>query len=249
MIVMVTLVASCTGTTEPSVSAAPSVSPPSTSSSTGFEATASIDLPWLPLQGVVVERNGGIVFVALDGRVLAKLHGFELMNPTEAPGAVLVRRGTQTFVLDVSASILRTIDDARTKRLHVADDEAIALPTPPGMIVGGQPSGHWRFALLSPDGNRILAQWSGECEVPTAYMYYLQGGAPVPITGAATPPNIPESFVLGWTRGERALVVLPKGACGSGVRQPGVYTFDAPGSATLITTLPHIGLARMWGGR
>jgi hypothetical protein len=46
--------------------------------------SASIDLPWLPPQGVVVERNGGIVFVAMDGKFRAELRGFELINPTGA---------------------------------------------------------------------------------------------------------------------------------------------------------------------
>jgi hypothetical protein len=211
------------------------------------DATASIDLPWLPPQGVVVERNGGIVFVALDGRVLAKLHGFGLMNPTEAPGAVLVRRGTAAFVLDAAGSMLLPVDDARATHLHVADGAAIELPTPPGMIVDGHPSGHWRFALLSPDGNRILAQWSEECEAPVAYVATLQSGPPAPLTGDAS--TVLESFALGWTRGDRALAVLPTGACAAGAWQPGVYAFDAPGSATLITTVPPAGLARMWGSR
>jgi hypothetical protein len=211
------------------------------------EASASIDLPWLPPQGVVVERNGGIVFVAMDGRIRAKLHGFELINPTEGPGAVLVRRGHEAFVLDAAGSMLRPVEDERARRLHVADGEAIGIPTPPGMIVDGQPSGHWRFALLSPDGNRILAQWSGECDVPIAYMFTLQSGPPMPVTGESS--NVFESFALGWTRGDRALIWLPAGACASGARQPGVYAFDASGHASLVTSLPRSGLARMWGSR
>jgi hypothetical protein len=194
-----------------------------------------------------VERNDGIVFVAMNGRVRAKLHGFELINPTEAPGAVLVRRGNETFVLDAAGSTLRPVEHERAKRLHVADDEAIEIPTPPGMIVDGRPSGHWRFALLSPDGNRILAQWSGECEVPIAYLVTLQSGPAVPVTGESS--NVLESFALGWTRGDRALIWLPAGACVSGAWQPGVYAFDASGQASLVTTLPRSGLARMWGSR
>jgi hypothetical protein len=115
------------------------------------------------------------------------------------------------------------------------------------MVVNGEPSGHWRFALLAPDGNRVLAQWSGECEVPLAYVATLQSGPPVPITGATS--DAPESFALGWTRGGRALVLLPQGSCCSGAWQPGVYAFDAPGLASLITTVPSTGLARMWGSR
>ena len=69
----------------------------------------------------------------------------------------------------------------------------------------------------------------------------------MPVTGEAS--RVPESFALGWTRGDRALVWLPAGACASGAEQPGVYAFDIPGRASLITTLPPTGLARMWGSR
>lgn len=240
-----TLMTGCTAATPPGASTSPSEPAAGTSPSV---ATAAIALPWLPPQGVVVERNGGVVFIGLDGRVLAKIHGLRLANPTETPGAILFRRGGgRWFVLDVAGSALRPIERARADRLHEADGHAIHLPTPPGMMVNGEPAGHWRFALLAPDGNRVLAQWSGECEVPLAYIATLQSGAPVPVTGDTS--ELPESFALGWTRGDRALVVLPDGACGPGVRQPGVYAFDAPGSASMITTVPSTGLARMWGSR
>ena len=216
--------------------------PPSTD-----PAPPSIELPWLPPQGVVVQRNGGVAFVALDGRVIAKLHGLEIANPTEAPGPVLFRDDSAWYVLDPEQPELERIGRQRADALRTLDDPAIDLPTPPGMTAGGRPAGHWRFALLSTDGNRILAQWSGECEVPIAYLSTLQGGAPSPITGGAAPEDIPESFALGWTRGGLAVAVLPYGACASGADLPGVYGFDSAGSATLITTVAFPGLARMWG--
>jgi hypothetical protein len=246
-IVTLVLIASCTGASDPPVSAERPGSPPNMSSSVAPSASAPIDLPWLPPQGVVVQRHGGIVFVAMDGSVRAKLDGFELIDPTEAPGVVLVRRGNEAFVLDAAGSMLHPVEDERAKHLHVADREAIDIPTPPGMIVNGKPSGHWRFAILSPDGNRILAQWSGECEVPIAYVVTLQSGPPVPVTGESS--NVSESIALGWTRGDRALIWLPSGACAPGARQPGVYAFDASGRASLVTSLPRFGLARMWGSR
>ena len=241
------IAAACTSTAAPERSTSPVVSPAVVSPSVGPGVTGLIDLPYLPPQGVVVQRQGGVAFVALDGRVLATIHGLELANPTEAPGAVLFRRGGSWFVLDREGSMLRPIERERADHLHSTDEHAIHLPTPPGMFVNGAPAGHWRFALLSPDGNRVLAQWSGECEVPRAYVATLQSGAPVPVTGEAS--RVPESFALGWTRGDRALVWLPAGACASGAEQPGVYGFDIPGRASLITTLPPTGLARMWGSR
>ena len=83
--------------------------------------------------------------------------------------------------------------------------------------------------------------------MPLAYVATMQSGPPVPITGAMS--DAPESFALGWTRGDRALVVLPRGSCGTRGPAAGVYAFDAPGSASLITTVPSTGLARMWGSR
>lgn len=241
------LLGACTTAAGPGRSTTPATSPGDESPSVDAEATAAIDLPHLPPQGVVVERQGGIVFVTLDGRVLAKVHGVQLANGTEAPGAILLQRGSEWFVLDVAGSILLPIERERADRLHETDGHAIHLPTPPGMFVNGAPVGHWRFALLSPDGNRILAQWSGECEVPRAYVVTLQSGPPVPVTGDAS--VVPESFALGWTRGDRALVVLPTGSCASGTERPGVYAFDVSGRASLITTVPRIGSARMWGNR
>jgi hypothetical protein len=213
-------------------------------------APAPIALPWLPPQGVVVERNGGVVLVALDGRVLVKLHGFELANPTEAPGPILLRKDHAWFRLEAAQHQLRRIGRVRADALHTLDEPAIDLPAPPEMLVDGAPTGHWRFALLSPDGDRILSQWSGECEVPIAYVSSLQSGPPVPITGpSATAVDIPESFALGWTRGVRMLVLLFGGDCGSGSALPGVYAFDISGGSALITTVPPSGpqLARMWG--
>jgi hypothetical protein len=244
-----TLIGACTATTGPGRFTTPSVSPAAASPSVDAGVASSIDLPWLPPQGVVVERNGGVVFIALDGRVLAKIHGLTLPNSTEAPGAVLLQGGDQWFELDVQGSSLRPIDRERADRLHVADGRAIHLPTPPGMTVDGEPSGHWRFALLAPDGNHILAQWSGECEIPTAYLFTMQAGAAVPVTGATARDATPESFALGWTCDDRALVVLPEGACGNGINRPGVSAYDVSGRATWVTYVPRTWLARMWGSR
>ena len=245
-----TLLAGCSASREPNLARSVSSSPtsgssPATAASPSTRAPASIELPWLPPQGVVVELNGGVAFVAMDGRVLATVHDLDLANPTEAPGPILLRKEHAWFALDVGLHRLRRIGRVRADALRTLDDPAIDLPVPATSIVNGEPAGHWRFAMLSPAGDRILAQWSGECEVPTAYVVTIQDGPPVPITGAGS--EMLESFALGWTRGGRALAVLPFGACGSGAEVPGVYAFDASGIASLITTLPASGWARMWG--
>ena len=76
----------CTAATPTGAPISPGVSPGGASPSVAPRTPASIALPWLPPQGVVVQRNGGVVFVGVDGRVLARIHGLRLANPTEARG-------------------------------------------------------------------------------------------------------------------------------------------------------------------
>lgn len=78
--------------------------------------------------------------------------------------------------------------------------------------------GHWRFALPSPKGDWVLAQWSGECEVPTAYLVGVKGGRLRPIDTSST--------AIGWTRQGRAIVGLSTAACGEGAKEPGTYLLE-----------------------
>jgi hypothetical protein len=83
------------------------------------------------------------------------------------------------------------------------------------------PTGHWRYALPSPDGRWVLAQWSGECEVPVAYLFPAAGGPGRPVAGADR-----ETIVIGWTPGGSAIVGFWPGACGAGTEQPGTYLVE-----------------------
>jgi hypothetical protein len=85
---------------------------------------------------------------------------------------------------------------------------------------GDRPRGWWAAAFLSPDGSRLLLQWSGECEIPVAFLGTVAGGSVRQVAG-----NWRESVALGWS-GARALVDLPKGVCGTGTAKPGVYAVD-----------------------
>lgn len=78
--------------------------------------------------------------------------------------------------------------------------------------------GHWRFALPSPKGDWVLAQWSGECEVPTAYLVGVKGGRLRPVEQSST--------AIGWTRQGRAIVGLGVAVCGEGANEPGTYLID-----------------------
>ena len=62
--------------------------------------------------------------------------------------------------------------------------------------------GWWRRVLPSPDGETLLGQWSGDCEIQTTYMIRV-GGQPRPIFSEA------ESFALGWSNDGRARVQVP----------------------------------------
>ena len=82
------------------------------------------------------------------------------------------------------------------------------------------PNGHWRYALPSPDGRWVLAQWSGECEVPVAYLFPAIRGQGHPVAG----PDA-ETIAIGWTPDGRAIVGFMPGACGEG-NEPGTYLLD-----------------------
>ena len=82
------------------------------------------------------------------------------------------------------------------------------------------PNGHWRYAIPSPDGRWVLAQWSGECEVPVAYIVPASGGDGRPVAG----PDA-ETIAIGWAPDGRAIVGFMPGACGAG-NEPGTYLLD-----------------------
>jgi hypothetical protein len=115
--------------------------------------------------------------------------------------------------------------------------------TPPSTIVRGDeviakaisPEGHWRKLFLSPDGKTLLAEWSGECEIQTAYFISTGGGTPRAVTDYSR--ESATSVALGW-RGSRALVRLPVGEASR--RKPGVYLVDPSTLAkTLVRPLPR----------
>jgi len=101
-------------------------------------------------------------------------------------------------------------------------------------VYGGVP-GHWRWAAVSPDGGLILAQWSGECEVPTAFFIEAVGGVPRSVTGPYSRMKPPvSSEALGWTTDERAIVFSPElPGCGSTV-DSGVFLINPSGPVERI---------------
>ncbi|MBW3614178.1 MAG: hypothetical protein KY439_02585 [Actinobacteria bacterium] len=122
------------------------------------------------------------------------------------------------------------IDVATGRRAPRTLTGSPAGPPPPG-----QPEiGHWSTVRLSPDGSMLLAEWSAECEVPTAFLIDTSTGAWRTVTGEKGTewPQAPTSTVAGWLPDGRPVVALRAGACGTADATPGVYTTSsAPGSS------------------
>ena len=119
-------------------------------------------------------------------------------------------------------------DDQHGTFVSVEGGKQTELPLkPPGPTASASMAGqvgHWRWAALSPDGSRFLAQWGAECEVPIAFFIPLEGGKPVSVTGESDWTESPNTEGFGWTTDGRAIVFIPtRPACGAGLFRPGIY--------------------------
>lgn len=130
--------------------------------------------------------------------------------------------------------------------LHLLSDSGerrVLVPPPDHKDL---PSGHWRYVLASPDREWLLAQWSGECEVPHAFFAPASGSAPRAVTGEEHWLDAPTSEAIGWVDERTALVHLPEGSCSHGVDEPGLYRIGIDGSRSLVLPLPRPASVRMW---
>ena len=88
--------------------------------------------------------------------------------------------------------------------------------------------GGWVWAAASPDGRHLAMQWSGECEVPRAYLVPARGGRPRPLAGEQN------SYALGWTKNGRAIVYVPAIAgCGTS-EDSGLFVISPDGRRTRV---------------
>jgi hypothetical protein len=209
----------------------------------------------LPPQGLVTRAAAGVVLVDVGGHVLGHLDGFrldEVVEPARRPREVLLRKGSVSYALGRSG--VRPVPRLRGGWPRTATG---CHPGPAPFVICGYPwsrrarpstiylrgrkvlsrrGGYWRSVELSPDRRNLLLQWSGECEVPTAYLARADGSGLRP---AAT-----ESLALGWTRNGRAVLDLPKGGCAGGARRPGIYLLDP---RTRHAAFVYRGHGRLWG--
>lgn len=218
-------------------------------------AEGPVLLPSLPDQGLVLGRAAGVEFVTLDGVVIDRIPGFHLYFDWTVPGPVIVRSHRVYYVLDVESHELRPLA-SRDEAFDVApqfqegvdpSDERFRLVDEPDKTGAPDASGFWAFALASPDGSMLLAEWSGECESQTAFFARADGSNPVPVTGERGLADAPSSSVIGWTADGGALVFLGPSGCGSGNAPAGVYRFGRPGAGTLVIPLSEPNGVRMWG--
>jgi hypothetical protein len=210
-------------------------------------APGPIRIAGLPEQGVAIERDGGVDLVDFFGRRVAHLDGFTIFQSTDAPGNLVLARGSGFFLLEEFRRRLRPLASERAaRRWQEADENHPDFPAPRS---GGKPmTGHWRYSVSDPRyGDRFLAQWSGECEAPIAFFVDRDEGEVEPVTGEADPATAPESFALGWNKRGQAVLFLPQGECGAGARRPGVYLSRDAGEGHLLVGTPPGATARMWG--
>jgi hypothetical protein len=207
-----------------------------------FDVAASargIPVGPLPQVGIVVSDGDGAALLDTDGNLLASLPGYHLTGNPGAPG-VWLESGARPFMLDPAAGVLVPV--ARETAAASMYDEG---PEPDLASPANATVGHWRFQLFPSVGTASLAQWSGECEAPTAYWVDADGSERI-ITGERSLAHAPESVALGWTPDGAALVFLPAGSCASRTEQPGVYRYTAPGEGELVYATRHDASAEMW---
>lgn len=212
-----------------------------------------IQLERLPAQGFVLGKPHGVEFVGLGGRVLDRLGGYRLYYDWTVPGPVILRKRRAFYVLNVTHSRLERLPSREAafdlapqfqEGVDLIAERYLDIERP---IDAPVDTGFWAFALTSPTGSAVLAQWSGECESLTAFFIEGDGLEPRPVTGQRGLTRAPSSSVLGWASDGDAYVFLGQGGCGSGSPSTGVYRYRGVGDGELAIPVPDPRGVRMWG--
>ena len=197
-----------------------------TSTSQDPPASVHLDVQALPATGLMMYRAdtqwNGVVLIDLDGKELLRLPGWQLNEPGSDPIWLWNDEWKAFYRFDPSGRRL-----VRGDRNMYPPKIDLAAPNASG--------GHWAARMSSPDGRRSLAQWRGECEVPTAYL--AEGSHLIRDFGDNTVP-------LGWLDNTTAVISMLTAGCGEG-DAPGTYRInvDRPGSRERITSYDY---GAMW---
>jgi hypothetical protein len=213
--------------------------------SAGPSLAEPVPLGEVPEIGVAVGSGDTVELMDLEGSTVATLPGFALAGNPGAPGVWLQRDG-QYYTLDVGEQALVAVAADEARNLIYDEGLQPAVPRPPSAGDLDGTGGHWRYALESPSG-LTLAQWSGECEVPTAYWIDQAGTARI-VTGESDLSTAPASLALGWSNSGEAIVLVSSGSCGGTADLPGIYLYSSPGSGRLVhSTEAESVTADAWG--
>ena len=209
-------------------------------------AQKPIALGRLPDRGFAVSSKKGTLFLDASGRVLREVpHLLSAGNP--GAGGLWFEMNGSYLRLHVEGDELRPVSRDLTEGTMYDEGSRPSLAIPPNALrVDGRLIGGWRFAIRSPT-RHVLALWSGECEVPTAY-WIPPGGEPRIITGETNTGASPDSVPLGWAPDGRAFAWVGRTACGSQEGSPpGIYAFTSPGVSDLVYRMPRDARVEMWG--
>jgi hypothetical protein len=111
---------------------------------------------------------------------------------------------------------------------------------PPFAATGAAPpTGYYRTISVSPDGTRLLAQWAGECDRPTALLLDSDG------THAAT-VGTGASEALGFLPGGDPLVAFSAQACAAPGPAPGVYRVHGERRSLVYLLTRRVSAVALW---
>jgi hypothetical protein len=205
-------------------------------------AAALTSLPPLPQRGLALETQAGVQLQTMAGRPLATLAGMDLAFDQAVAHKLVVRdrRGRLFLLRD------RRSRPATLRRGCRTTDVALVVCSrtirSDGHVLARAPRGlgHWVWAARAPMGRAVLAQWSGECEVPTAYLVTAPGK--LRSYGA-------ETVALGWLPSGRALIHFRTSGCAGWSPVPGIYAVPTSrGEPRLVLRTPRLAQYLMWGG-
>ena len=232
------------------VTTAPTPTPSAPSPTPTRTRPPAVPIPGLPEQGVAIEHDGTVdLHDFFTGKLVASLPGYSIFGAGRPPSHLVLNRSGTYFLLDEFRRELRPLPSERAAERITGHEpnDPLGLPLPKPKFHGKPLLGFWRWAVPDPRyEDRLLAQWSGECEVPLAFFVEPDEGDVEAVTGGGL-RDAPESEALGWTKRGQAVVFLPEGACGSGTDPPGVYLFRTAGQGRLLVEAPSTAAVRMWG--